>query len=124
MPEVRILADMNISPVTVAALREAGWDAVRVSERLPGNATDSEIMELARRERRVVITQDLDFSTLLALSGHSRPSLLTLRLSTSDPASISRKLLDILPLVGKCLATGVAITVDDVSVRVRELPMA
>ncbi|MBS3934228.1 MAG: DUF5615 family PIN-like protein [Truepera sp.] len=123
MSEVRILADMNIAPVTVVALREAGWDAVRVSERLPASATDSEILELARREGRVVITQDLDFSALLALGGHIGPSLLTLRLSTSDPASISRKLLDILPLVRTRLATGVAITVDDVSVRIRELPI-
>jgi predicted nuclease of predicted toxin-antitoxin system len=123
MPEVPILADMNIAPVTVVALREAGWDAVRVSERLPVNATDSEILELARREGRALITQDLDFSALLALGGHNRPSLLTLRLKASDPASISRKLLEILPLVRTRRATGAAITVDDVSVRIRELPM-
>jgi hypothetical protein len=31
----RLLADMNISPKTVDALREQGWDAVRVSVGLP-----------------------------------------------------------------------------------------
>lgn len=29
MPELRFLADMNISPQTVLALREKGWDIIR-----------------------------------------------------------------------------------------------
>jgi hypothetical protein len=31
----RLLADMNISPKTVDALREHGWDAIRASVGLP-----------------------------------------------------------------------------------------
>ncbi|MDO8688883.1 MAG: DUF5615 family PIN-like protein [Dehalococcoidia bacterium] len=60
---VRLLADMNISPKTVLALRQRGWDVVRVSEFLPTTASDREILRLARREDRVVITHDLDFGS-------------------------------------------------------------
>jgi len=123
MHRVRILVDMNISPTTVDALRQAGWDALRVSECLPVNAPDGEILEMARREGRVLITQDLDFSALLALSGYTQPSLITLRLSTSDPETIGSKLLALLPTFQERLTGGVAITVDDASVRIRGLPI-
>ncbi len=85
MKRPSLLADMNLSPVTVNSLREEGWDILRVSSLLAANASDAEILELARRQDRVVVTQDLDFSALLALGGHARPSLVTLRLSNTDP---------------------------------------
>ena len=85
MSGIRFLANMNISPKTVDFLSKQGWDIIRVSNILPVNASDQEILDIARQERRVVVTQDLDFSALLALGGYDRPSLITLRLSLSDP---------------------------------------
>ena len=61
MTRPRFLADMNISPKTVGALQQRGWDIIRVSEVLPMDAADDEILEFARASRRVVVTQDLDF---------------------------------------------------------------
>lgn len=55
MASVRFLADMNISPKTVAALRQRGWDIVRVPEFLPVDAPDQEMLQLARQEDRVVV---------------------------------------------------------------------
>jgi len=120
---VRLLADMNISPKTVDALQRRGWDIIRVSDILPMDAEDEEILDLARLEGRVVITQDLDFSTLLALGGYDQPSLVTLRLAISDPETVTRRLLDVLPGLEEVLRKGCAVTVDDVTVRVRKLPI-
>jgi predicted nuclease of predicted toxin-antitoxin system len=114
---------MNISPKTVESLRQQGWDTVRVSQLLPVNACDEEILGLARREDRVVVTQDLDFSTLLALGGYDRPSLITIRLSVSDPDTVARRLLEVLPRIEQTLRKGCAATVEDVTVRVRRLPI-
>lgn len=122
MAAIRLLANMNISPKTVDALQGQGWDIVRVSELLPVNATDEEILEPARREGRVVVTQDLDFSALLALGGYDRPGLVTLRLSVSDPEVITERLLKVLPQVEDELKEGCA-TTEDTSVRVRKLPI-
>jgi predicted nuclease of predicted toxin-antitoxin system len=61
---------MNLSPITVDALQREGWDIVLVSTLLPATASDLEILNLARRDERVIITQDLDFSAFLALGGH------------------------------------------------------
>ncbi|MDE0297955.1 MAG: DUF5615 family PIN-like protein [Candidatus Poribacteria bacterium] len=48
MTSLRFLADMNLSPATVADLREQGWDILRVSQVLPMNTKDSEILKFAR----------------------------------------------------------------------------
>jgi predicted nuclease of predicted toxin-antitoxin system len=120
---VRFLANMNISPKTVTALRQQGWEIIRLSDLLPVDATDEEVLELARREDWVVITQDLDFSTLVALSGYDRPSLITLRLSVSDPETVTQRLLEVLPQIEQFLRKGCAVTIEDIAVRVRHLPI-
>ena len=147
---LRLLADMNISPRppqkslrdfwgprasrrpeifpghaprTVALLRERGWDIVRVPELLPLDASDEQVLERARADGRVVVTQDLDFSALLALSGEDRPSLVTLRLAASDPEGVARRLLEVLPEVAEALQEGSAVTVEETSVRIRKLPV-
>jgi predicted nuclease of predicted toxin-antitoxin system len=117
----RFLADMKISPETVDALQQRGWDVVRVFQVLPMDASDDEVLGFARREGRVVINQDLDFSALLALGGYDQPSLITLRLAISDPETVTRRLLDVLPGLEGVLREGSAVTVDDVAVRVGRL---
>ena len=47
VPMIRLLADMNISPKTVDALRKAGWDVLRVSQVLPTTASDELILDYA-----------------------------------------------------------------------------
>ena len=87
------------------------------------DAEDSEILEFARQQNRVIITQDLDFSSLLALGGHEKPSLITFRLSVPDHEIITQKLLELLPDIANRLAEGCAVTIDDRKVRVRRLPI-
>ena len=112
---MRFLADMNLSPVTVATLAKDGIDIVRVSDLLPANVSDEVILDWARREGRAVITQDLDFSALLALGGYDRPSLVTLRLLETNPG--------VVPQIEAVLGQGCAVTVEDRTVRVRRLPI-
>ena len=123
MDGIRLLADMNISPKTVAALERRGWDVIRVSQVLPADAPDSRVLSFAREDDRVVLTQDLDFSALLALGGHQKPSLITLQLPLSDPDTVTRRLIAILPGLEDALQAGSAVTVDDLAVRVRVLPI-
>lgn len=118
-----LLADMNISPATVECLRSEGWDIVRVPQLLPRNATDADVLEHARRGERCVVTQDLDFSAILALNGQERPSLVTLRLSVSDPEAITQRLRDVLPQIGEALRDGCAVVVEDATIRIRRLPI-
>jgi predicted nuclease of predicted toxin-antitoxin system len=86
---LRFLADMNLSPLTVQALQVEGLDIIRVSDVLPAATSDTAILAFARQTGRVIITQDLDFSTLIAIGGHTQPSLITLRLSSTAPAVVT-----------------------------------
>ena len=121
MAKLRLLANMNISPETVNALQEKGLDIIRVSEILPVTSSDMEILDFARRENRVVVTQDPDFSALLALGGFDTPSVSTMRMRVSDPESITQKLLELLPVIQDMLAKGCVVSVDDYSFRIRWL---
>ena len=123
MTSLRFLADMNLSPATVADLREQGWDILRVSQVLPMDTEDSEILNFARQQNHVIVTQDLDFSELVALRGYARPSLITLRLFVSDPETITRTLRAVMPQIEEALMEGCAVTINHLTVRVRRLPI-
>jgi len=123
MSSLGLLADVHISPLTVAALRSQGYDIVRTTDLLPATAADGEILELARVEGKIILTQDLDFSMLVALSNYGMPSLITLRLSSARPDVVAQRLLDVLLTVETELTEGAAITISDDSVRVRKLPI-
>ncbi len=123
MKNIRLLANVHISPKTVADLQKQGYEIMRSSEFLPANAPDINILEFARTENWVVLTQDLDFSMLVALSRYSQPSLITLRLSSAKPDIVTQKLLDVLPQIEEALQEGSAITIQDESIRIRKLPV-
>lgn len=123
MMSIKFLADMNISPQTVKFLKQQGWDIIRVSDVLPMAASDIEILNFARQDNRVIITYDLDFSMLVALSGNNQPSLITLRVSSTNPIVITQKILEIIPQVETELQAGCAITINDDNLRIRKLPI-
>lgn len=120
---LRFLADMNLSPLTVNVLSSAGWDIVRVSSVLAANSSDTEILAFARRHNYVIITQDLDFSTLLALGGLVHPSVITLRLRDTAPEIVTARLKSIIAEISQPLSNGCAVVVDDRTVRIRYLPI-
>jgi predicted nuclease of predicted toxin-antitoxin system len=123
MSSLRLIADVHISPLTITALKLQGYDIVRSTDFLPATATDLEILEFARLEDRIVLTQDLDFSMLVALSNYDQPSLITLRLSSAKPDVVTQRLLEVLPNLEQDLREGSAITIDDNFVRIRKLPI-
>ncbi len=120
---LRFIADMNVSPKTVHDLQVQGWNIIRLPQVLPINTADADILVWARQENRVIITHDLDFSQLVALSGYRYPSLITLRLSTAEPDWVTQRLLEILPDVEELLDNGGAVTIEDDKMRVRQLPI-
>jgi predicted nuclease of predicted toxin-antitoxin system len=65
MNSLRFIADVHISPLTVIALQQQGYDILRSTDLLAATATDTDILNLARVENRAIITQDLDFSMLV-----------------------------------------------------------
>jgi predicted nuclease of predicted toxin-antitoxin system len=120
---MRLLAGMHIAPRTVAWLRSLDHDVRRVSELLPATASDATIVTAAIREERSILTQDLDFSALVALSGRTVPSVISLRLSSSRVERVNAALAAVLPGLEQDLRDGALVTVEDGRVRRRRLPL-
>lgn len=114
---------MNISPKTVKSLQQQEWSIIRISDILPANTPDYIILEFARNDSDVIVTQDLDFSNMIALNGYDRPSLITIRLFNSDPNIITKRLLEVFPNISHNLLEGCAVTIEETNIRVRKLPI-
>lgn len=80
-------------------------------------------MAAARAASRAILTQDLDFSAIIALSGAHSPSLITLRLASSRVPYVNEVLARALPLIEKDLARGCVVTLEDGAIRTRTLPI-
>jgi predicted nuclease of predicted toxin-antitoxin system len=120
---LKFLANMNISPLTVEDLKKLGWDIVRVPEIMDIKSKDLQILTYAREHNRVVITQDLDFSSLLALSGYEKPSVINLRVDNARPDFITSRIVEIVNELEKELGEGIVVSVDEISARYRSLPI-
>jgi predicted nuclease of predicted toxin-antitoxin system len=86
---VKLLVDMNLSPSWVDRLARHRFEAVHWSTIGAATAPDSEILTWANEHGFVVITNDLDFSAILAASARPTPSVVQLRTQDllSDEAS-------------------------------------
>ena len=120
---MRFLADMGISTRTIAWLHEQGHDAVHVREQGLQRASDETIMAKAYAERRIVLTMDLDFGYLLAVSGEQRPSVILFRLSDERAEVVNEHLAAVIAQCANDLEAGAIVSVSEAAIRVRRLPI-
>jgi predicted nuclease of predicted toxin-antitoxin system len=120
---VKLLIDVNLSPVWVEALGNRGIEAVHWSEIGDLRATDFAIMTWARANGYVVFTHDLDFGSLLAVTGASGPSVIQLRTQDVMPAAIESTLIEVLNRHRQTLESGALVSLDESRARVRILPL-
>ena len=120
---MKILADMGVSMSTVKSLREHGFDTIHLLEENLERLPDVKIIEKAKHEKRLIITFDLDFGDLLALSQDSLPTVILIRLKNANPKAVTPKLLSILVNHRDDLEAGSIVTLTENRIRVRKLPI-
>jgi len=76
---VKFLVDAPLPPSVAEFLRSKGHEASHVAERGWGRSSDKEILEAAGKEGAVVITADLDFPRLIAITPAKRSGLILFR---------------------------------------------
>lgn len=123
MPQLKFVADMDLSPLTVRQLKEKGWEIIRVSEVMDVRTDDIDILNYAREHNQVVITHDLDFSELLAVNGLDSPSVINLRLENMQPDFVTQRIIDIVSQLEDELKKGIGVSVNEISARFRNLPI-
>jgi predicted nuclease of predicted toxin-antitoxin system len=120
---MNILIDMNLSPRWALFLTKHGYNAQHWS--LIGNpkAKDSDIMAYAEDHDFVVLSNDLDFSAILASIRSNKPSVIQLRAKRLTPEATGAQVVTALRTLSVELQQGFLLTVDANSWRVRCLPL-
>ena len=121
---MRFLVDNALSPRLAKGLRDAGHDAVHVRDLGLARATDDGLFKLAANEKRVLLSEDTDFRTILALRSERRPSVLLFRrMSDRSARALLALLLANLDVVSAALEAGAVVVIEPERVRVRRLPI-
>ena len=78
---MKFLLDENIPREVETALKRLGHEAVNAhSARLNGKS-DDKILSFAKKENRILITLDLDFSNIINYPPKSHPGIIVVRLN-------------------------------------------
>lgn len=75
---MQFLADESCDFAVVRALRSAGYDVRTVTDVAPG-ATDEVVLDIARREQRLLLTEDKDFGQLVFADQQATGGVLLIR---------------------------------------------
>ncbi len=86
---MRFLADESCDFTVVRALRSSGHDVFLVSETAP-RAEDSEVISLAVRENRILLTEDKDFGQLVHAHGQETIGVIFLRFPPDTRKQIAK----------------------------------
>ncbi|MFM9995859.1 MAG: DUF5615 family PIN-like protein [Phycisphaerales bacterium] len=120
---MRFLVDMNLAPDWCPFLAGLGHDAVHWSTVGRGSEPDRELFDFARKEGRVVLSHDLDFSAILAATGATGPSVVQVRVHAPTVAAIGNHVARAVSRYERELALGAVMSLDFRSARVRLLPL-
>ena len=120
---MKFLVDMPVTPQAVAHLRAIGHDAVHAHEMGLARASDAQLLDVARREERVIITADLDYPRLLALHQASRPGIILFRGGAYSDADMLGLLDRVLTRTPALDLEGSIVVVDRRRIRRRALPI-
>jgi predicted nuclease of predicted toxin-antitoxin system len=114
----RLLLDQGIPLSAAARLQSLGFDAVHIQTLGMGRATDRNILEYARSERRTVVTLDADFHALLAMGNEAAPSVMRIRREGLSGQAIAQLLLQIWPMIQAQIEAGAMASITEKAVRI------
>ena|SRR5947207_2407902 len=120
---MRFLADMGVSWRVVEWLRAEGHDAIHLREQQLHRLPNGGIFMKAADEQRVILTWDLDFTEIVALSETRLVSAVVFRLLNTRSENVIRRLARVLSESARDLEEGAIISVEDGRHRVRLLPL-
>jgi predicted nuclease of predicted toxin-antitoxin system len=120
---MRFLADMGVDIRVVKWLREKGHDASHLRDEGLHRMPNGEIFNKAISENRVILTFDLDFAEIVALSKGQKVSVVLFRLHDTRTSHLIKRLDTVLSESGEALNKGAVIVVEESRHRVRYLPI-
>jgi len=120
---VRLLADMGVSLKVVDWLRAEGHDCVHLRDEALQCLPNGEVFTKAIGEDRIVLTFDLDFGELAAMSSGRAASVIVFRLRNARADHVIERLSVALEHEAVPLRQGAVVLIEETRIRVRELPI-
>jgi len=112
-----ILADENIDSNIIKALRNSEIDTYSVSESNSG-ISDKQVIELARKQKRIILTEDKDFGEWVFAHNVKDIGVVFLRYNYKKTEEIISLLIKLLNEKGKTLFTKfTTITINKIRIR-------
>ena len=99
---MRWLADECVGAPLVAYLRAVGHDVFYIAEEAAG-LSDADVLTLAARENRVLLTEDKDFGDLIFRRKQTVSGLVLMRIASEDAALKSERLVAAIEHYGDAL---------------------
>lgn len=120
---MRFLADNCVDVRMVKWLLQSGHDATHLRDQGFQRMPNGEIFEKAIREDRIVITFDLDFGEIAALTESRRTSVILFRLKNPRTHHVIERLSSVIERFSGALERGCILTVEETRCRVRHFPI-
>lgn len=120
---MKILLDMNVPLKFLDLLTNKGIEALRWSDvGLPG-APDVEIVAYAKENEYIILTYDLDFSTILSITHDLKPSIIQIRTSVRDAQIAVDLIASALTMYESEMKKGSIMSINIKKARLRLLPL-
>ncbi len=120
---MRFLADMGVATRVVDWLRQNGHDAKHLRDEGLHRIPNGEIFAKAISENRILITFDLDFGEIVALSKREKVSIILFRLHNTRTSHLINRLSIVFEDSAGALGEGAVVVVEESRHRVRHLPL-
>ncbi len=120
---MRFLADMCVDVRIVRWLQEQEHDSTHLRDEGLHRMPNGEIFKKAINEDRVVITHDLDFAEIAALTEGKKASVILFRLRNTRTPYVIERLSTVLEDSSEALEKGAVVVVEESRHRVRFLPI-
>jgi predicted nuclease of predicted toxin-antitoxin system len=118
-----LLLGQGLPRSTAAVLQNSGWAVEHNFDSCLSRATDVELLEVARRDRRIIITLDADFHALLAVANADSQSVIRNRREGLRGETLAALLIDIWPRIIQQMGKGALVTITETTLRIRRLPI-
>jgi predicted nuclease of predicted toxin-antitoxin system len=119
---MRFLIDENLGLSYAKSLRAMGYEAAHVSEVNLTSTIDEDIVAYAINNDFIIITFDLDFTRIVALSQKVFPSIITFRMGEITVGEFEIQIIQYLPDLKEVILQGALVTIDNNGMRIKKLP--
>ncbi len=120
---MKFLLDMPVSSLLLKVLHAYGHQGIHANQIGKDRAPDTELLNFARREGRIIVTADLDFPRLLALSLADGPGIILFRGGNYSDIEMCDLLEAVLTRVSAEVLQSSICVVDKKRVRITRLPL-